>query len=634
MPCLLRVPIMPAIPIPQAFALAVQHHQAGRFAEAETIYRQILTVLPAHAGALHYLGVLAHQRGQNELAVTLIRRALAGEPNNAPAYSNLGEAYRAMGNFSAAIEAFRHALELDPGMIAAQSNLGAALRSIGDVDGAIAKYRDLLRIKPDEATAQYNLGNALRDRGALEEAMAAYHEVLRLRPDYADAHNNLGYTLWDLGDVDRAIDSFRAALRLNGEDAEVHSNLILALHYQPGATSELIDAEQRAWNHHFADSVRSEILLHTNDRRPDRRLRVGYVSPDLWDHVVGRNVLPLITHHDRQKFEVVCYAGAMRQDQITESIREHAPLWRNVAGLDDEELAKTIRQDGIDILVDLSQHTVGNRLRVFARKPAPMQVSFAGYPGGTGIEAIQFRISDRWLDGEGKMQDAGRKSQESGVYLIDSFWCYDPCGIVARVNELPVGKNGFVTIGNLNNTRKIHASVLRLWARVLRNIPNARMLLLSGPDGPRGRFLEFFAREGVEAERIDFIPRCSREEYFDLYHRLDLVLDSFPYGGHTTSLDALWMGVPVVTLASERSVSRAGLSVLNNLGLQELVTFTEDEYVHAAVTLANDLPRLAELRRTLRSRMENSVLMDAPHFARQIEAAYRTMWREWCAGGN
>jgi predicted O-linked N-acetylglucosamine transferase (SPINDLY family) len=322
-----------------------------------------------------------------------------------------------------------------------------------------------------------------------------------------------------------------------------------------------------------------------------------------------------------------------------------------VAGLGDEELATIIRQDGIDILVDLSQHTLGNRLRMFARRPAPVQVSFAGYPASTGLEAIGYRISDRWLETELGVRSSKFEVRSSSgsanpvsdlpssisetrpaeqVFLPDSFWCYDPCGAVARANELPATKSGFVTMGSLNSARKIHASVLRLWARVLRRVPNSRLLLLSGPDGPRGRFLETLTREGIEAERIDFVPRCSREGYLNLYHRLDLALDTFPYGGHTTSLDTLWMGVPVVTLAGERSVSRAGLSVLNNLGLQELVTFTEDEYVDAAANLANDLPRLAELRRTLRSRMENSVLMDGPRFARQIETAYRAMWQQWC----
>ena len=252
----------------------------------------------------------------------------------------------------------------------------------------------------------YNLANALQARGALEEATTAYHEALRLKPDSAETHNNLGYTLWDLGRVDQAVDSFRTALRLDSGDAEINSNLILALHYQPDATAEMIAAEQRAWNHRFGDSVRPRAFSHPNDRTPDRRLRVGYVSPDLWGHVVGRNVMPLFQHHDHQQLEVICYSTSPRQDQLTEDIRQHTQLWRNVAGLDDEALANIIRQDGIDILVDLSQHTVGNRLQVFARKPAPVQVSFAGYPEGTGVEAIEYRISDRWLEGNSECRPA------------------------------------------------------------------------------------------------------------------------------------------------------------------------------------------------------------------------------------
>jgi predicted O-linked N-acetylglucosamine transferase (SPINDLY family) len=303
----------------------------------------------------------------------------------------------------------------------------------------------------------------------------------------------------------------------------------------------------------------------------------------------------------------------------------------------------------VDILVDLSLHTCGNRLPVFARRPAPVQVSFAGYPESAGIEAIEYRISDRWLEGRGK--DPGCKSQDAGfaaasrdpascdlqpasnVFLIDSFWCYDPCGIDVAINEPPLEENGCVTFGSLNNFCKITEPMLKLWARVLAQSENSRLLLLAHPGSHRQRIIDLLTREGVEPHRVEFFDWRARRAYLELYQRLDIVLDPFPYGGHTTTLDALWMGVPVVSLAGAPPVSRAGWSILANLGLPELAAFSEEDYVRIATDLARDPARLSDLRRTLRSRMETSVLMDAPRFARNIESAYRAMWRQWCAKG-
>jgi predicted O-linked N-acetylglucosamine transferase (SPINDLY family) len=285
-----------------------------------------------------------------------------------------------------------------------------------------------------------------------------------------------------------------------------------------------------------------------------------------------------------------------------------------------------IRRDGVDILVDLSQHMADNRLSVFARRPAPVQVSFAGYPESAGLDAIGYRISDRYLEACSADEGTGRKEQ---VRLIDTFWCYDPCGVEVDVNELPARENGIVTFGCLNNFCKVNEPVLRRWARVLGRVKDSRLILLSGVGSHRQRALETLESEGVEAGRVEFVDFRPRREYLELYHRLDIILDTAPYNGHTTSLDALWMGVPVVSLAGNTRVSRAGLSQLTNLGLPELVAHSETEYVNIAESLARDLPRLARLRSTLRERMQNSVLMDAPRFARNVEAAYRSMWHAW-----
>jgi predicted O-linked N-acetylglucosamine transferase (SPINDLY family) len=637
--------------VDQAFNLALAQHRSGRLAEAELLYRQIVTVQPGHAEALHMIGVIAHQNGRHELAVEWIGRALTVAPQNTAAYSNLGEAYRCLHRLGEAIACYRRAIQLQPQFADAHNNLGNALWSVGQLDEAILECRRALQLQPVYPEALYNLGNALRDRGQTDDAIAAYLRALEIRPDYFMAFNNLGNAYWDQGRVEEAIGAYRRALAGQPEGSGIHSNLVMALHYLPGDQSALIAAEQQSWNRKFGDPLKGEVPSYVNDRLPNRRLRIGYVSPDLRDHVTGRNLLPLFRHHNHDHFEIFCYSGVLRPDAMTEDFRRQSDHWKDTFGVSDETLATTIRSDQIDILVDLSQHGGGNRLPVFARKPAPLQISFAGYPEATGVEAIAYRLSDRWL--EGQMQNAGWRIQDacsllaptitatqpaprilhpaSFCYLLDSFWCYDSCGIDCPVNSLPAYGSGFVTFGSLNTFRKINEPVLRLWAQVLLRVTHSRLVLLSPEGRHRERPLTILAQEGLPADRVEFVTPRPRSEYLALYHRLDIVLDPFPYQGHTSSLDALWMGVPVVTLTGPRPVSRAGLSHLSNLGLAELVADSADAYRRIAVELAQDLPRLATLRASLRSRMQNSVLMNGLHFARQIETAYRSLWQDWCS---
>jgi predicted O-linked N-acetylglucosamine transferase (SPINDLY family) len=438
-----------------------------------------------------------------------------------------------------------------------------------------------------------------------------------------EAHNNLGNALKDQGDLDGAIAAYREALRLKPDDTVAGDNLLCALLFHPDIDEKTIAEERRRWNRQISAPRKQVVRPLANDRSMNRRLRIGYVSPDFCGHVIGRNLRPLFQRHDRGDFEIFCYSGVLRPDKLTEEFRERAGRWRSTVGMGDEELAELIRRDGVDILVDLTQHLAGNRLGVFARQPAPVQVSFAGYPEGTGLEAIEHRISDRHLEaGPG---DEGPVKNER-VHLIDSFWCYDPCGVEVEVNALPAMERGEITFGCLNNFCKINERVLSLWARTLGSVTGSRLVLQSRPGRHRQRTLEFFEGAGIEGRRVEFVDLRPQREYLELYHRLDMVLDTFPYNGHTTSLEALWMGAPVVSLAGKTPVSRAGLSQLTNLGLPELVARSEAEYVASAANLARDLPRLAELRSTLRERMRSSVLMDAARFARSIEAAYRVMW--------
>jgi predicted O-linked N-acetylglucosamine transferase (SPINDLY family) len=623
-----------------------------RFDEAVAMFEEALRLQPEHAGTWNNLGVTQAGAGKLGDAIASYRRALAIDPGHADVQTNLGNALRDCGRMEEATVAYKRALQLDPANAGAHNHLGIALARQGRREEAMACFRRALELDPQRAETHNNVGIAMAEQGRTDEALTAYRQALAIDPSRSEPYNNLGNVLKDRGELDEAIAAFRRAVEVSPRNAAAHSNWIYTSHFHPRVEESAIAAEQGRWNEQFSAPWRASARRSLRAPDSERRLRIGYVSADFRQHVVGRNVRPLFQQRDRTAIEAICYSGVVQPDGLTAQFHALADEWRNTAGLNDEELAELICRDQIDILVDLTQHMAGNRLTMFARRPAPVQVSFAAYPASTGVEAIGYRISDGWLEKDLRFSIADcqfgeistrseaakhaawlpyRDQGHERVYLLESFWCYDPCGMHVAVNELPATAYGCITFGSLNNFCKINPDVLQVWGRILRETGNSRLLLLSPEGSHRTRCLDLLAAEGIHAARVEFAAPRSRTAYHELYHCVDVALDPFPYNGHTTSLDALWMGVPVVSLAGELAVSRAGFSQLSNLGLPELVAFSEDEFVAIAVRLANDLPRLARLRSTLRARMESSILMDAPHFARQIESAFRAMWSRWCA---
>ncbi|HXE54825.1 MAG TPA: hypothetical protein VN541_17525, partial [Tepidisphaeraceae bacterium] len=369
------------------------------------------------------------------------------------------------------------------------------------------------------------------------------------------------------------------------------------------------------------------IPRHDNDPNPDRRLRIGYVSPHLSSHVVGLYFLPLIANHDHTRFEIFCYSDLPRPDAMTERIKSHADHWRTTCGTSDEQFCDLVRRDRIDLLIDLTMHMDENRMLAFARKPAPVQATWLGYPGSTGLETMDYRISDPYLD---PPETDESLYSEKTIRLPHCYWWYDPPSDAPAVGSLPAERNRFVTFGNLGNFTKVNPKILDLWAAVLRALPSSRLLMLAPTGAARDRMIGQLESKGIERARLEFTERIGRLAYLNLYNRIDIGLDSFPYNGHTTSLDSLWMGVPVVTLAGQTAVSRGGASILSNAGLTDLIANDADQYVQIARELAGDLARLAQLRCDLRTRMQRSPLTDAARSARHMEAAYRLMWRNWC----
>lgn len=610
---------------------ALEHHRAGRLDEAEALYREALEEDPRNPDALHLAGVAAFQRGRPAEALARIEAAIRIQGRVAPYHNNLGIILKRLGQTGQARECFERALALDPGYAEAHNNLGDVLQAEGRLEEAAARYREALRIKPDYAEAHNNLGNALMETDRPEEALEHLGRALELRPGWAEAHNNRGNAYLKLAFLEEALACYRRALELDPECVAAHSALLYALNCDPECEPATALAEHRRWGARYA--AHGAGPPHGNDPQPERRLRLGYLSPDFRSHSVAWFFEPALAAHDRARFEVVCYSKTARADAVTGRLRRLADGWRDIGRLSDEAAAQRIRADGVDILVDLAGHTAGNGLAVMARRPAPVQATWLGYPNTTGLAAIDYRITDAVADPPGVTD--GWHSEEL-VRLPGVFLCYQPPEGAPEPGELPARRNGYVTYGSFSSLLKVTRPALAAWAAILRAAPGSRLVLKSRPLGRRAareRVLAALAAEGIGAERVELLGHAaSCAEHLACYRRIDIALDTFPYHGTTTTCEALWMGVPVVVLEGRTHAARVGVSLLNALGLNDWVARSWEGYQALAARRAEDPDELARLRAGLRARMRRSPLMDARAFTRELEEAYRRMWRRWCEG--
>lgn len=649
----------------QQFESGMSQHRAGQLAEAEAAYRQVLSRDPNHTGALNLLGLIAGQCGNDDKAIELIGRAVQLSPDYAEARINLGNSLVRKGRFGEGVLAYQHAIKVKPDLFAAYCNMSAALKELGRLDESIAAANRAIELNPGSAEAFNNLGAAQSRKREFEKAAASYRRAIELNPNYAEAFSNLGVfwaergkpdesvaalqraiqidprtpkiychlgnTLKDMGQMDQAIGCYRQAIRANPQDSSVHSNLLYAIHFDSGYDAAAVYEEHRRWDRQHAEPLKGLIQPHKNDADPDRPLRIGYVSPDFCSHPVGRFIHPLLAAHNRGEFEICCYADVHRPDRTTDLIRGKAHVWRNVLGVPPDAAAELIREDRIDVLVDLTMHMADNRMLLFARKPAPVQVTYLAYCSTTGLSAMDYRLTDPHLDPPG-ISDA--YYSEASIRLPETYWCYEPPVVSPDVNPSPATNLGYVTFGCLNNFCKVSPAALQAWIQLMRRTGNSRLILHALEGSHRQRVREMFQGQGVDPQRLRFVGRIPFLEFLKLHQEIDIALDSFPYSGGTTTCDALWMGVPVISWGGQMGVARSGVSLLRNIGLPELIADSPEQYVEIAGKLAGNLPRLAELRRTMRGRMRESPLMDAARFARNVEGAYRQMWRTWCAAAK
>jgi predicted O-linked N-acetylglucosamine transferase (SPINDLY family) len=601
----------------------------GRLEDAAACYEKALKDQPETPDALVNLGAVLRDLGRTSDAESCYRKALVLAPDFALGHFNLGNSLRDQGQLEEAVASYQRAVTLSPDCPAFFSNLGNTLRDLGRTDDAVEVYRKALDADPGNAEARVNLGNAFKEMGQLAEAEAAYRQALLVQPDMAETHFNLGTVFQDQYRIADAIACYRRALSLRPNHVIAHSNLLMNIQYDPEVTPETLLEEALDWERKQLAGVRAD-LSHSNVPDPERRIRIGYVSGDFRRHPVGYFLDGVLACHHADRFEVFCYANQSHNDDLTDRLRKNAHHWRDIVGSTDGRVADLIRADSVDILVDLSGHTARNILTVFAGKPAPVQATWAGYVGTTGLSAMDYLISDNRETPEG----TDRWYREEIVRLPDCYVCYTPPDYAPPVASLPARENGFVTFGCFNNLSKLNPAVLELWSRLLREMADVRLLLVTkGLDDAetRERFREPFARAGV-AERVYFRGMLPHPELLARYGEVDIALDPFPYSGGLTTLESLWMGVPVITLGGDRFAARHSLSHLTAAGLTDFITDDADSYLEAASSLAGNLPRLESLRFSLRDTMAASPLCDCPRFTRNLEGAYRTMWRRWCAG--
>lgn len=575
---------MDATSLQQMIKQAMRQHQAGEIDEAKALYLKALELQPANPDALHLCGLVCHQLGDYKSAIHYIRQAVDHVPEQPVLRNNLGNALRKAGDFKGAIDQLQRALELRPGYAGAHLNLSLAFTGLNDHDAALKHGREAVRLDPQQAEAWFNLGIYFHDHMMSSDSLRAYRTALAIRPGYREAAQQLLYGL----------------------------NLL------PGADPfDIAEEHRRVMTAQFGSAPPAPMVSLQNER-----IRIGYVSGDFCSHAVIYFFEPLLEHHDKASFETYCYSNVMRPDSVTQRLQQLSGHWRDISHLSDEAVDEQIRSDGIDILVDLAGHTGNNRLGVFARRPARCQFSYLGYPNTTGLAAMDYRVVDEYTVPECTTPTGTEKL----LRLPDIFACFRPPVSAPPIRNAPVEVKGFITFGSLHRLEKLNASVIELWARLLQENPGSRLLLARDEldDWHQGRLKKMFNEFGIGEERLEMIHLVEWQgSFYQLISSMDIMLDVFPWSGHTLACCALWMGVPVVTMQGNTHASRMVASVLAVLGLNEFIANDGESYVRIASNLSHNHGQLRKLRAELRSRIKQSPLSDEAGFTKTFESACR-----------
>jgi protein O-GlcNAc transferase len=615
----------------------------GRRAEAVAAFRRAAALDDTNIEAHRNLGFALKETGEPEAARTAFGRVVARAPNDARALAELAKLppsrapepapqpdpdnatacvkianeFLNRGDVKKAIPLYQRAIDLRPDYAIAHHNLGSAFKALDQLEAAHDAYRKAVKLDPNYADGHCDLGTVLIDLQRYEAAESEYRRTIELDPNYTNAYAGLAYLLKDRGQFDDAIAAYRQVLRIKPNDSETLGDLLLVTQYRPGVTSAALAGAHREFEEKHASGFRVAWTTRKILRAPGQRLRVGFVSPDFGMHPVGYLLIRGFEHFDRTQLEVACYCDRKKPDEVTTRFQRASDIWHDTRGWSDDRVDAQIRKDGIDILYDLSGHTARNRMLVFARKPAPIQVSWLGYEGTTGVAAIDSILGDPYVI----PPEAEPFYPERVFRFLETYVCYDPPAEAPAVAELPALGRGFVTFGCFNNPAKLNAGVIETWTRILQHTPRSRLVLKYRgltDNATQSRLRAQFTRAGIGDDRVSFEERSPFAEYLAAYGNIDVALDPFPFSGGVTTCEALWMGVPVLTLPGQTFAGRHSLSYLTAIGLTEWIATDVDDYIARAVAAAGDVPRLAAVRAGLRERMAASPLCDGALFARRF----------------
>ena len=646
--------------------LAMTLCEQGQIENAITHLQKALEINPQDEAAHYNLGNIFCIRGDIDTAIEHYQTAIRYKPDYLEAYHNLGNALQVKGAYFEALAQYTKAVSINPSVQEVHVNMGLVYNGLKEYEESAKSYIRALAINPNNDNTHFLLGTAylLLDKNQL--AQKHFERALEINPDNAAAHCNLGYAFVQqlelgaamtafkrtldrdagcaeayygmakvisrLGQPEKAISLLREALRTRPGYVEAYQSLLMHLHYSSEATAEQIYREHLAFAAAYEQPLSHGLQAHTNACTGRRKLRIGYMSPDFRRHSVAYFIEPVLAHHDRGKYEIHLYHNNWREDDISEKLKGLVDHWHNISSFSDEKVSELVRNDRIDILVDLAGHTFGNRLLVFARRPAPVQVNWIGYPGTTGLSSMDYRITDHFTDPVGV---ADSLHTEKLIRLPECFSTYrPPSEVPLAVSELPADKNGFITFGSFNSFSKVNHEVIERWAEILALVPTARLVLKHdhlSASAIVAATQKLFLDNGIEQARLTLLGRKPTYlEHMTCYHDIDIALDTFPYNGATTTCEALWMGVPVVVLKGDAHASRVGYSLLKNIGYPELIARNPDEYVGRAVQLARDTDTLRKYRTELRNRLSGSPLTDAERLTKNLEQEFQRMWDRWC----
>ena len=605
--------------------LGVMQHEQGKLIEAEATYKKILALKPDLAEAYNNLGNTLNAQCKFVEAETSFRKAISLKPEYVEAYYNMGIILNKQQKYNEAEASYKKAINLKPDHVEAYNNLGTTLNEQSKFIEAEAFLRKAIALKPDHVEAYNNLGTSLNEQSKFIEAEAFFRKAIALKHDYPIAYSNLGNTLQGLGKIEEATENYDKAIKLKVDYYKAYNNKNLCLNYSSSHSPLYIYQQHHKFEKQFG-GFKAKLPYSQNIKKKfNERLRIGYVSGDFREHSVAYFFKPLLENHNAHVVETFCYYNNIFVDRITKSLMKTCDHWRSIFGIANSEILKIIKADKIDILVDLSGHTNNNNLLVFAQKPTPIQVTWLGYPNTTGLSAIDYRFTDSITDPIGETDEF---FSEKLLRLPNGFLCFQGNEKVIFESDLPRSRQDYITFGSFNNSSKITSQVIDVWSKILDLVPKSHLILKCNKfKYNKDYFFDLFKNKGLTKDRIHLYEHFpSTNDHLELYNSIDIGLDPFPYNGATTTCEALWMGVPVITLQGDRHVGRVGASILTNVGLKDFIAKDIDNYIKLAIEMSGNTSYLKEIRKNLRGQMQKSLLCDARTFANDIETSYKDMW--------